>query len=125
MSLHLLAQLGVLHHGVLLVELEAADPVEALEVEPASPPDANAVQDHRGFQMQLQTFFQALALNINIILLLSVASGKRLLSRQRVSLCQYLPKAGEYFVRTALRAHLHLSAGRRNFPNGEIIGQSY
>ena len=53
-SSHLFSKLGVLDHCILLVKLEAADPVEALEVEPASPPDANTVQDHRGFQVQLQ-----------------------------------------------------------------------
>ena len=45
--------------------------------------------------------------------------------KQQQQFVNILPKAGEYFVRTALRAHLHLSAARRNFPNGEIIGQSY
>ena len=54
MSLHLLAQLGVLHHGVLLVELKAADAVKTFEVEPAAPSDAHSVQDHRRLQVQLQ-----------------------------------------------------------------------
>ena len=52
---HLLSQFGILHHGVLLVKFEAADSVQAFEVEPASPPDAHSVQDHRRFQMELQT----------------------------------------------------------------------
>ena len=52
---HLFSQLGILDHGILLIKLEAANSVKALEVEPASPPDANTVQDHRGFQMQLKT----------------------------------------------------------------------
>ena len=50
---HLFSQLGILDHGILLIKLEAANSVKALEVEPASPPDANTVQDHRGFQVQL------------------------------------------------------------------------
>ena len=54
MSLHLLAQLGVLHHGVLLVELKAADAIKTFEVEPAAPSDAHSVQDHRRLQVQLQ-----------------------------------------------------------------------
>ena len=54
MSLHLLAQLGVLHHGVLLVELKAADAIKTFEIEPAAPSDAHSVQDHRRLQVQLQ-----------------------------------------------------------------------
>ena len=54
LSSHLFSKLGILDHGILLVKLKAADSIEALEVEPASPPDAHSVQDHRGFQMQLQ-----------------------------------------------------------------------
>ena len=42
-----LAEDDVLELGGLLVELEGADAVEALEVKVAAPPDADAVQDHR------------------------------------------------------------------------------
>ena len=63
MSLHLLAQLGVLHHGVLLVELKAADAIKTFEVEPAAPSDAHSVQDHRRLQVQLQVAFFRLGLS--------------------------------------------------------------
>lgn len=53
-ALDLLAELGVLHHGALLVELEAADPVKSLKVEPAFPPDTHTVEDERGAEVNLE-----------------------------------------------------------------------
>ena len=40
--------------GRVLVELEGADAVEALEVEVAAPSDADAVQDHGGLDVDLE-----------------------------------------------------------------------
>lgn len=53
-TLHLLPELGVLHHGALLVKLEAAHPVQPLEVEPALPPDTDTVEDKRGAEVDLK-----------------------------------------------------------------------
>ena len=53
-QLHLLPQLGVLYHGSLLVELQTAHPVQPLQVQPALPPDTDAVQDEGGFQVDLK-----------------------------------------------------------------------
>ena len=53
-ALDLLPKLGVLHHGALLVELEAADPIKSLKVEPALPPDTHTVEDERGAEVNLK-----------------------------------------------------------------------
>ena len=53
-TLDLLPELGVLHHGALLVKLEASDPVKPLKVEPALPPDTDAVEDERGAEVDLK-----------------------------------------------------------------------
>ena len=53
-SSHLFPKLGILNHGIFLVKLKTSDPIQPLEVEPSSPPDANTIQDHRSFQVQLQ-----------------------------------------------------------------------
>ena len=53
-TLDLLPELGVLHHGALLVKLEAADPVKSLKVEPAFPPDTDTVEDERGAEVNLK-----------------------------------------------------------------------
>ena len=48
-GLHLLPQLGVLNHRVLVVKLKTSDPVQPLEVQPAFPSDANTIEDKRSF----------------------------------------------------------------------------
>ena len=108
MSLHLLAQLGVLHHGVLLVELKAADAIKTFEVEPAAPSDAHSVQDHRRLQVQLQP----------------TSCYSSAFDCQSRSVSIFLPKAGEYFVRTTLRricicppAPPQLPKWRNNWPS--------
>ena len=53
-KLHLLPQLGVLYHGVLLVILQAAHAVQSLQVHPALPSDTDTVQDEWSFQVDLQ-----------------------------------------------------------------------
>ena len=53
-TLDLLPELGVLHHGALLVKLEAADSVQSLKVEPALPPDTDTVEDERGPEVNLK-----------------------------------------------------------------------
>ena len=53
-ELHLLPQLGVLYHGVLLVILQAAHTVQSLQVHPALPSDTDAVQDQWSFQVDLK-----------------------------------------------------------------------
>ena len=53
-TLDLLPELGVLHHGALLVKLEAPDPVQSLKVEPALPPDTDSVEDERGPEVNLK-----------------------------------------------------------------------
>lgn len=52
-ALDLVAQRGVLDGGALLVQLEAAGAVQALQVDPASPPHAHAVHDESGHDMGL------------------------------------------------------------------------
>ena len=53
-QLHLLPQLGVLYHGVLLVILQAAHSVQSLQVHPALPSDTDTVQDEGSFQVDLE-----------------------------------------------------------------------
>ena len=53
-KLHLLPQLGVLYHGVLLVILQAAHSVQSLQVHPALPSDTDTVQDEWSFQVDLE-----------------------------------------------------------------------
>ena len=53
-ALHLLPELLVLLHSVHLVKLEAAHPVQPLEVEPAFPPDTDTVEDKRGAEVDLK-----------------------------------------------------------------------
>ena len=53
-TLDLLAELGVLNHGALLIELEAADPVKSLKVEPALPSDADTIEDEGGAEVNLK-----------------------------------------------------------------------
>ena len=53
-KLHLLPQLGVLYHGVLLVILQAAHAVKSLQVHPALPSDTDTVQDEGSFQVDLE-----------------------------------------------------------------------
>ena len=53
-KLHLLPQLGVLYHGVLLVILQAAHAVQSLQVHPALPSDTDTVQDEWSFQVDLE-----------------------------------------------------------------------
>ena len=53
-QLHLLPQLGVLYHGVLLVILQAAHAVQSLQVHPALPSDTDTVQDEGSFQVDLE-----------------------------------------------------------------------
>ena len=47
--LHLLPQLGVLDHRVLVIKLKTSHPVQPLEVQPAFPSDANTIEDKRSF----------------------------------------------------------------------------
>ena len=53
-ELHLLPQLGVLYHGVLLVILQTAHSVQSLQVHPAFPSDTDTVQDEWSFQVDLE-----------------------------------------------------------------------
>jgi len=48
-GLHLLPQLGVLDHRVLVVKLQTPHPVQPLEVKPTFPSDANTIEDKRSF----------------------------------------------------------------------------
>ena len=52
-ALHLVPQLSVLHHRALVVELEAAHAVQPLQVQPALPPHAHAVEDERCSEVDL------------------------------------------------------------------------
>ena len=52
-GLHLLPEYHVLYLGGLLVKLDAADAVEALEVEVSLPPDAHAVEYDGGVEVHL------------------------------------------------------------------------
>jgi len=98
--LNLFSKLGVLDHGILLVELEAADPVEALEVEPASPPDANTVQDHRGFQVQLPDLPVEITLSVRRV---EVGAGVEIHDdveprRHKCNFCRAVPRRIEKFI---------------------------
>ena len=52
-GLDLLPEYHILYLGGLLVKLEAAGAVEALEVEVPLPPDADAVEDDGGVEVHL------------------------------------------------------------------------
>ena len=52
-ALDLLPQLAVLDGGRVLVKLQAAHAVESLQVDPALPSDAHAVQDEGGADVDL------------------------------------------------------------------------
>ena len=108
MSLHLLAQLGVLHHGVLLVELKAADAVKTFEIEPAAPSDAHSVQDHRRLQVQLQPTS-------------CYSSGFDCQSRSVSIFCR---KPVNILWERLFGAFASVRRPHHNFPNGEIIGRA-
>ncbi len=53
-GLHLLAEQGILRPRRLLVELDPSGPVQALQVQEAQPPHADAVHDQGGAQVDLE-----------------------------------------------------------------------
>jgi len=98
--LNLFSKLGILNHGIFLVKLKTSNPIQPLEVEPAPPPDANTIQDHRSFQVQLSNLSVEITLPMRRVEVGACVEihDKVEPRRHKYNFCRAVPRRIEKFI---------------------------